>query len=137
MSDDRTRGDADVQIDSELERWKMRKRTVFEWRRFWEPRDTSRYTKTSAELVPALLGKLGLNDRLNEDRIVAAWAGLVGPFIARHSRPMKLERRTLVVGVLQPAILYTLDRELKGEVLAKLQAEFGKDVIRGIRFQHG
>lgn len=127
----------DAEIDDELARWKMRKRTLFEWRLIWEPRDTARYTRTTGELVPAVLGKLGLNERLNEDRIMASWSRLVGPFISQHSHPMKLDRQTLVVGVLQPAILYTLDRELKGEVLAKLQAEFGEKVIRNVRFQHG
>lgn len=121
----------------ERERLAMRKRVLAEWRGLWTPRDTSSYTRTTEELVPALLKKLGVADRLVEERLAGAWRRLVGEFIAQHSRPVKLERRTLIVAVSQPTVMYTLERDLKRQVLAKLKEELGESALRAVRFVAG
>ena len=121
----------------ENERKAMRKRVLAEWRGVWAPRDTSSYTRTTGELVPVLMKKLGVADRLAEEKLAGAWRKLVGEFIAQHSRPVKLERRTLIVAVSQPAVMYTLERDLKRQVVAKLKKELGESVLRAVRFVAG
>lgn len=115
----------------------IRKRVLAEWRGFPEPRDTSHHLRSVGDLIPGVLGRMGVRERVLEEQLSAAWASIVGPFVAQHSRPMRLERRTLFVGVSQPAMLYTLDREMKPRILALLTERFGGEVIRGIRFVNG
>ena len=66
--------------------------------------------------------------------VKAAWEEAVGDFVARHSQPVGVNRKVLLVQVLQPAVHYTLER-MKGQILERLQARFGKDHIRDIRFR--
>ena len=84
-----------------------------------------------------MLRKLGVADRLAEEKLAGAWKKLVGEFIAQHSRPVKLERRTLIVAVSQPAVMYTLERDLKRQVVAKLKDELGESVVKTVRFVAG
>jgi predicted nucleic acid-binding Zn ribbon protein len=81
--------------------------------------------------------KLGLEERLRESEIIAAWTSLVGEFIARHSCPMALTEGVLFVNVLQPTLHYELDRIHKMEILRKLKQKFGARVIRELRFRLG
>ncbi len=43
----------------------------------------------------------------------------------------------LEVRVLQPSILYTLEREMKPRILSKLQAEFDRKAINEVKFRIG
>jgi predicted nucleic acid-binding Zn ribbon protein len=124
-------------MTSDAKRRAARRRVIAEWRRGSEPRDTSRYLHSSGELVPAVLRRLGIDRRMAEERLLAAWGDVVGEFIGRHSRPVRLDRKTLVVAVAQPAVLYTLETSLKRQVVGKLQATFGEQVVRNVRFVHG
>jgi len=108
-----------------------------EWRLLREPRDTSQHQRTTAEIVPVLIKKFGVAERFAEEKISAAWKDLVGDFINRHSRPVKLERKVLTIAVLQPTVLYTLERDLKPDLLRKLKAHFGDRTVTGVRFTHG
>jgi hypothetical protein len=121
----------------QAEQERVRRRVLAEWRRLPVERDTSAHLRTTAELVPTVLRGLGVEKRLNEERLGAAWSGLVGPFIAQHSHPLRLDRTTLVVAVSQPVVLHTLERDLKRDVLAKLKAAFGETTISAVRFVPG
>jgi hypothetical protein len=119
-------------------RWKLlRKRVLAEWRCGESRGDLQKFTRTAAEMVPGILKKYGIDQRMASERLESAWVGLVGDFIAQHSRPMKLERRVLWVAVSQSAVKYTLERELKPALIKKLKAEFGETVINGVRFVAG
>lgn len=90
-----------------------------------------------AVLSKALNGlQAGLADRVAEEEVLSAWNELVGAFVAEHSKPIRLDRRTLYVQVLQPAIHYTLERQ-KANLLQKLQTRFGARTIRQLRFRVG
>jgi len=78
---------------------------------------------------------LGLGERLREQEVQEAWAGIVGDFLARHSRPASLNHGVLIVQVLQPSVHYELERVWKSEVLQKLKSKFGPRAIREIRFR--
>lgn len=114
----------------------LRQKVLREFRGYWEPRPT-REARAAGDLAGELLDKLGLEDRLAEQDVTAAWREIVGDFLAEHSQPLKLRRGELTVRVLQPSVHYELDRKWKAQILAKLQERFGKDKVRSVRFGLG
>jgi predicted nucleic acid-binding Zn ribbon protein len=88
-------------------------------------------------LVPALMQRLGLKERLQESEVIDAWTNIVGEFIAAHSAPMALREGVLYVRVLQPALHYELEQVSKIDILRKLKRRFGGKVIRDVRFRVG
>ncbi len=89
------------------------------------------------DLLPALMQKLGLKERLHETEVIEAWTGMVGSFIAAHSAPVSLREGVLYVRVLQPALHYQLEQISKPEILRKLKQRFGAKVVRDVRFRVG
>jgi predicted nucleic acid-binding Zn ribbon protein len=115
----------------------FRAAVIQEWRGLPErapPRD--RWQPTS-QLLPALMQKLGLKERLRESEVIDAWSSIVGEFIAAHSAPVALREGVLYVRVLQPSLHYELERIAKTEILRKLKRRFGGKTIRDIRFRLG
>jgi predicted nucleic acid-binding Zn ribbon protein len=115
----------------------LRKRVIQEWRGLAEPEPTPDRTLSIREVLIQLAPKLGLESRMCEEEIIAAWTEIVGDFFARHSRPARLNQGALVVNVLQPTLLYDLERRWKPEILIKLKKRFGEKLIRELRFRMG
>jgi predicted nucleic acid-binding Zn ribbon protein len=115
----------------------LRERVIAEWRGLAEPKPRPDRLKAAGELVPALMQKLGLRERLHENEVMEAWAGIVGDFIAAHSAPVALRNSILYVRVLQPALHYELERILRTEILRKLKQRFGARTIKEVRFRVG
>jgi predicted nucleic acid-binding Zn ribbon protein len=115
----------------------LRKRVIQKWQGLPEPEAKQDRTLSIREVLVQLAPKLGLEGRLREEEIIAAWAEIVGDFFAKHSRPVRLHQGALVVNVLQPTVLYELDRQWKSVILAKLKKRFGGKVIRELRFRVG
>src|SRR5947209_7815988 len=115
----------------------LRDRVIAEWRGLpeWKPRPDR--WKAAGELLPALMQKLGLRERLHENDVMEAWGAIVGEFIAAHSAPASLREGVLYVRVLQPALHYELEQVSKAEILRKLKQRFGSRVIRDVRFRIG
>ncbi len=116
--------------------WSLRQKVFREWRGYFEPRKL-RETRQAGEVAEQLLEKFGLEERIAEQDITAAWRSVVGDFLADHSQPVRLRRGVLQVRVLQPSVHYELDRKWKPVVLQKLQDRFGHDKIREVRFGLG
>lgn len=93
--------------------------------------------RSSADLLPTLMQKLGLKERLREAEVIDAWGEIVGEFIAAHSAPSSLRDGVLYVRVLQPSLHYELERIAKTEVLRKLKQRFHGRTIRDVRFRIG
>jgi predicted nucleic acid-binding Zn ribbon protein len=115
----------------------LRDRVIAEWRGLADPKPRPDRLKAAAELLPALMQKLGLRERLHENEVMEAWGAIVGEFIAAHSTPSALREGTLYVRVLQPALHYELEQISKAEILRKLKRRFGPKIIRDIRFRVG
>jgi predicted nucleic acid-binding Zn ribbon protein len=115
----------------------LRKRVIEEWRGLPETDPKLDRTISIREVLVQLAPKLGLETRLREEEIIAAWAEIVGDFFARHSRPVHLHQGVLVVNVLQPTILYELDRQWKSLILTKLKTRFGGRLLKELRFRVG
>jgi predicted nucleic acid-binding Zn ribbon protein len=115
----------------------LRKRVLEEWRGFPQPEEKADRTLSVREVLLQLAPKLGLETRLREEEIISAWVEIVGDFFARHSRPVRLHQGLLLVNVLQPTVLYELDRQWKTLILAKLKKRFGGKLIKELRFRLG
>jgi predicted nucleic acid-binding Zn ribbon protein len=118
------------------DRFRRRTRALWEWRGLPEVPNPARNQHATAALIPKLMARLGLSERLRDEEIATAWRAIAGDFASRYSNPLKMRHRILVVAVSQPAVLWTLDRS-KPALLARLQEKFGRDVIRDLRFQAG
>ena len=89
------------------------------------------------DVLPNLMQRLGLKERLHETEVLEAWSNIVGDFIAAHSAPVALREGVLYVRVLQPALHYELEQVAKTDILRKLKQRFGGKVIRDVRFRFG
>jgi len=115
----------------------LRARAIAEWRGLPEKYLRPDWWQAPVDVLPKLMQRLGLKERLHETEVMEAWAKIVGEFISAHSAPVALREGTLYVRVLQPALHYELEQVSKIDILRKLKQRFGGKVIRDIRFRVG
>ena len=115
----------------------LRAAVISEWRGLPQKKVQPDRWQSPSELMPRLMQRLGLRERLRETEVIDAWSRIVGDFIAAHSAPVALREGILYVRVLQPALHYELEQISKTEILRKLKQRFGGKTIRDIRFRVG
>ena len=115
----------------------FRASVIAEWRGLPEPKPKPDRFAATAELLPQLMQRLGLKERLHENAITDAWSKIVGDFIASHSTPVALREGILYVRVLQPTLRYELEHVSKSDILRRLKLRFGNRVVRDVRFRIG
>jgi hypothetical protein len=114
----------------------LRARVIAEWRGYNEKPFPRHDSKTVSALIGTVMKEFGLGERLREEEVLAAWRETVGEFIARHSSPSRLINGVLQVRVLQPSMLYELDRTMRPEIVRKLKLRFGR-TVRDVKFRVG
>jgi predicted nucleic acid-binding Zn ribbon protein len=115
----------------------LRASAIAEWRGLPEHKLRPDRWQTASEVLPKLMQRLGLRERLHENEVIEAWAQIVGEFIAAHSAPVSLREGVLYVRVLQPALHYELEQISKVAILRKLKQRFGGKTVRDMRFRVG
>ena len=115
----------------------LRAAVIAEWRGSPQRKLQADRWQSPSELMPKLMQRLGLRERLRETEVIEAWSKIVGDFIAAHSAPVALREGILYVRVLQPALHYELEQISKTEILRKLKQRFGGKTIRDVRFRVG
>ena len=85
-------------------------------------------------LIPGALKGMKLDAHAQVSRIAEAWPELVGPQLAANTKPAHLENKLLTVFVSHPMWLFELRGAPAAEILARLQARFGKNEIQNIRW---
>ena len=115
----------------------LRAAVIAEWRGLPERKLRPDRWQAPVDLLPKLMQRLGLRERLHETEVIEAWSKIVGEFIAAHSAPMALREGVLYVRVLQPALHYELEQVSKTDILRKLKKRFGGKTIRDVRFRVG
>lgn len=88
-----------------------------------------------ADVIPDVMKHMGLEKKLWEHELLDQWTSVVGPQVAAHAKPGRLDRGTLVVFVSHPGWLSELERYGKKEMLKKIQQQFGEAKVRTIRLQ--
>ena len=116
---------------------KLRSQILAEFRGYWEPKKRPDRCFPVGDVLGPLLKKLGLGERMQEEEISRTWSELVGEFLSNHSKPDRLKDGILYVRVLQPTLLFELDRVWKPEVLRKLKAKYGPKKVKDVRFRAG
>lgn len=96
-----------------------------------DPRDPQLFGDVLAKLVKAR----GWQRPAAEATVFGAWERVVGPDIAAHSRPVKLENGELTVEAESTAWATQL-RLLAASLLRRIAAEVGNDVVRKLHI-HG
>lgn len=86
------------------------------------------------DVIPDVLKGLKLDAHAQVARIAAAWPELVGPQLAPNTRPAHLENQLLTVFVAHPAWLFELRGKPAAEILTRLQQQFGRRLVRNIRW---
>ena len=114
----------------------LRSKVIADWRGMPERPFPQENWKPVASVLEKVIAQLGLEKRVREEEILRAWQDIVGPFIAQHSAPQRLVEGVLHIRVLQPAMLYELDRTLRTDILTKLKARFGR-AVRDVKFRVG
>lgn len=115
----------------------LRAAVISEWRGLPEPKVRADRFQAPSDVLPKLMQRLGLRERLHEAEVMEAWHQIVGEFIAAHSAPVALRDGVVYVRVLQPALHYELEQVSKIDILRKLKRRFGSKIIRDIRFRLG
>ena len=107
-----------------------------EWLGCDKPDDIGANVSSAAALVEGILKSQFFADGINEEEVKAAWKEIAGDFIGANTEPVSVKEGHLVLRVTQPAVRFHLE-QLKPELLKKIQARFGKDKVKSIRFNLG
>jgi hypothetical protein len=117
-----------------------RNRAVDQWRRMpftatekaWK--DAS---KPVSDILTGVLGKMRLEQRLDESRIQQIWPQVIDPTVAAHASPANFAKGTLFVLVDSNVWLDEIVRYRRHEILERLQTALGKTVVQKISFRLG
>lgn len=84
-------------------------------------------------VLPQLLRRVGDSEEAREQAVFAAWVAAVGAPVRKVTAPIRLERKTLVVAVLDATWQAQLKR-IKGQALFKLNSLLGAPTVTAIDF---
>lgn len=107
--------------------------------REWQPfakTDLSVDVPSLEKLVPGVMQKIGLDQRLRESQIRTHWREIVGTEVARHAQPASLNKGVLIVHIDHP-IWHQQLQSHKALVLQKVRARVGEKSVRQIVFRIG
>ncbi len=93
--------------------------------------------RSASDVVKNVLSGLRLDRRKAETEIVKVWNHLLDPNIASHAQPVGIRHGTLFVQVDSSVWLSEIVRYRQREILQRLQASFGSQVIQRISFRLG
>jgi len=99
----------------------------------WRP-PASGETASIDKVLPGVLKKMGLSDRVWEQDLLRDWPGIVGEAVARHARPGRVQGRVLCVYVSNSAWLNELRRYSEKRILENIRARYGNR-IHSLRIQ--
>lgn len=97
------------------------------------PPKKSHPVKTIGDLVPGLMKQIGIAPDYWQERLQNDWATLVGPGVARNTRPGPLDAVSLTVFVTNSVWLRELKMVAYKPLLEKLQKKYGADKIRHLK----
>ena len=95
------------------------------------------HSRTTADLMPAVMKKLGMERRQSEAEISKVWNELIDPIITSHAQPVGIRKGTLFVNVDSNVWLSEIVRYRRHEILQRLQHAFGPNLIARISFRVG
>ncbi len=115
----------------------LRTQVLREWQPYGQWDAPVRLAPALQQLVPGVVKRLGLEQRLHQSQIFHQWAAIVGADVVRHAQPVSLKNGLLVIAVDHPVWLQELARYHKPLLLQKIRDRVGKTAIRDIVFRIG
>jgi len=115
----------------------LRAQVLREWQPFAKFEAPARPAPALQQLVPGIMKRLGLEQRLLQSQIFYQWPAIVGADISRHAQPVSFKNGLLVVAVDHPVWLQEISRHHKPLLLQKIRERLGKSAIRDIVFRIG
>ena len=89
--------------------------------------------KPIGDALGSFLKRAGIDEKVEQARVVPEWTERVGEGIANVTRPIRVSDGVLLVAVRSSAWLMEL-RMMERQILRKLNSEAGRGRIDGIRF---
>ncbi len=86
------------------------------------------------DVLPSVFKEFNLEGAWWERELVEKWPEVVGPAVAKVSRPGRYDRKTLTVFVSHSTWLSELKRGGERQILANIARQFGPDKVRQLRF---
>ncbi len=93
--------------------------------------------RSAGDLMPQVLARLRLDQRVAESQIQAVWKRTIDPVITAHAQPAGLARGTLFVNVDSSTWLSEIVRYRRHEILERIQLVVGKAMVQKISFRVG
>ncbi|HEX5733065.1 MAG TPA: DUF721 domain-containing protein [Blastocatellia bacterium] len=84
-------------------------------------------------LLPQLLRHIGESDEGREQAVFAGWSAAVGSQVRKVTAPVRLDRKTLIVAVLDATWRAQLKR-MSGQALFRLNSLLGAPTVTAIEF---
>lgn len=97
----------------------------------------SRTSKSTADILPGVLGGLRIERRRAEAEIVKVWNSSMDPNIVAHAQPTGIRNGTLFVTVDSNVWLAEIVRYRRKEILDRLQNSFGSEMVKRISYRVG
>jgi predicted nucleic acid-binding Zn ribbon protein len=85
-------------------------------------------------IIGSVIDKMELSKKLRVSNIFNHWEDIVGPVIAKKSKPQKLVRKTLYVSVTTSTWANELSL-MSEKFIEKINSFIGEDVVKTIRFR--
>lgn len=114
----------------------MRRAILREWHGGEEPPGLDDRVHEAGSMMRAILDRVGISDGVDEERLREIWREVAGELVCRHASPASLRNGCLTLKVLQPAMRMHLE-QMKGMLLARLQAKLGRETVKSIRLSLG
>jgi len=92
-----------------------------------------RKLKPLGNFLPAVLDKLGLSERLAQQKAVILWKSAVGRDISKQTIANRTQENILYVSVSNPVWMNELVY-LKSSIIKKLNELIGEEVVKDIKF---
>ena len=86
------------------------------------------------EILPRVLELMGLNDRFEEVKLMRGWAEVVGPVIAKKSRPRMLREGILFIEVESSVWMQELWFH-QSQIIDRLKELYPRVEVKGIRLE--
>ena len=86
------------------------------------------------DILPRVFKNLGLDEKVEEGKLLDAWAEIVGEAVAKRSRPHGVKRGTLVVGVENNVWMQEI-RFHQTEIIERIKRRFPKLNVKEIRLE--
>ncbi len=88
-----------------------------------------------AEILPNILKKIGLKQKIDEQEVISTWAEAAGEEIASKAKAVKFSRGVLYVHVEHGAWMQEL-RFMERELIGKIRDRIPNVNIKGISFRN-